>query len=396
MNPRTPPSDPSDPSDLWDPSDPSQPPIAADPSDPSTPADPSPPSGSAMRYGGTFIRPGAIAWGGGGQRDQRGRGDQRDRRDNGDAALAEDGGLDAWTRAAGAMTEHALAAAVKDPDRVTDLLDELSRARLWLPLPQDDRPVTDGSAVQLPTVTYLGEEFVPAFTSARRLSCWASLPCPDGLGQARDKARAEGQAAASDGGLATGGQASAIPHIVVPAAELARRLPAGVGIALNPGARASVPIYPEGVGYLAASLVATDGGQIRVGHPPADPVAFLGEVRSALRGVPCVRQAARAWLSVPGRGEGLIISVTLDDPRSAEAHLSVLTAIERTALSVPRQAAFPVDVTFPGEGEQDQVDEWIDANAPPFYLRGLAAARAEQAAQARRWAAGRPDGRRPG
>jgi hypothetical protein len=47
-----------------------------------------------------------------------------------------------------------LAAAAKDPDQVTDLLDELSRGRLWLPLPEA-RPVTDGSAVL--DVTFPGE-----------------------------------------------------------------------------------------------------------------------------------------------------------------------------------------------------------------------------------------------
>ena len=71
------------------------------------------------------------------------------------------------------------------------MLDELSRGRLWLPLPEV-RPVTDGSAVVLPTVTYLGAE-------------------------------------------------------------------------------ASVPICPEGVGYLAATLVVTDGILVRVGRPPTDP-----------------------------------------------------------------------------------------------------------------------------
>jgi hypothetical protein len=50
--------------------------------------------------------------------------------------------------------ERALAAAAKDPDQVTDLLDELSRGRLWLPLPEA-RPVTDGSAVL--DVTFPGE-----------------------------------------------------------------------------------------------------------------------------------------------------------------------------------------------------------------------------------------------
>ena len=63
-----------------------------------------------------------------------------------------------------------------------------------------------------------------------------------------------------------------MPHIVVPVAELARRMPSGVGIALNPGAEASVPIYPEGVGYLAATLIVSDGTLVRVGRPPTDPV----------------------------------------------------------------------------------------------------------------------------
>ena len=235
-----------------------------------------------------------------------------------------------------------MTAAAKDPDRVTDLLDELSRARLWLPLPDDERPVTDGSAVLLPTVTYLGAEFVPAFTSAQQLAAWhgRTLGLPDGP----------------------------VPHIVVPAAELARLLPAGMGIALNPGAEASVPIYPEGVGYLAAALVFADGAQVRVGRPPADPVTLLTEIRAALGTIPDVEQASRAWLSVPGQGEGLVISVTLDDPGSEASHSRVISVIERAVGAVPGPG-FPIDVTFPGEGEPDQVDEWISAHAEPFYIR---------------------------
>jgi hypothetical protein len=265
---------------------------------PRVPADPTP----TVAHGGTFVRPGALVW---------------SRPDTSPGACSDSG-----------VIEDALAAAAKDHDRVTDLLDQLRRARLWLPLP-DGGPVTDGSAVLLPTVTYLGAEFVPAFTSAERLSHWQ-----------QDDPR----------------------HIVVPAAELARLLPPEMGIALNPGAEASVPIYPEGIGHLAA----VGSGEVRVGHPPADPVALLGEVRAALRAVPAVRRASRAWLTVPRRGEGLIISVTLDDPANAAAHDAVIEAIERAAALVPHQ--FPIDVTFPGEGAPDQVDEWVAAYAEPFYL----------------------------
>jgi hypothetical protein len=271
---------------------------------------------SAMSQGGTFMRPGAIAWGLGDVQDQPRPG----------------------VPTTSATVEHALTAAAKDPDRVTDLLDELSRGRLWLPLPEE-RPVTDGSAVMQPTVTYLGAEFVPAFTSALRLTSWLALPAGEPM-----------------------------PHIVVPASDLARQLPAGIGIALNPGAEASVPIYPEGVGYLAATLVIADGTQVRVGRPPADPVTLLTEIRSALDAIPDVRQASRAWLSVPGEGEGLVISVSLGDPGSEAVHEDVLGAIEQAVHAIPEQG-FPIDVTFPGEHEPDQVEEWIAAHAEPFYIR---------------------------
>jgi len=298
------------------------------PVNPTTPAN----LGSAMSHGGTFMRPGAVGWGHPGQ----------------------SGPLEFSPAAA----EHALAAAAKDPDRITDLLDELSRGRLWLPLPDDERPVTDGSAVLLPTVTYLGAEFVPAFTSAQQLVAWY------------DRGKAAGQVSVPARHLPDGptGAFAAMSHIVVPAAELARLLPAGLGIALNPGAEASVPIYPEGVGYLASALVLADGARVRVGRPPADPVRLLAEIRAALRDIPAVKQASRAWLSVPGQGAGLVVSVTLHDPGSEAAHGRVISAIEWAVGAVPPQG-FPIDVTFPGEGEPGQVDQWIAARAEPFYIR---------------------------
>jgi type III secretion system (T3SS) SseB-like protein len=320
---------------------------------PTTSTNPEP----AMSRGGTFIRPGAVGWG------------------------PWDGPQPDADRTSPAVIEHALASAIKDPDRVTDLLDELSRGRLWLPLPED-RPVTDGSDVLLPTVTYLGAEFVPAFTSARRLASWlgrtgvggqAASPMPTSP-MPTSPVPAQNQGDGDSPRMSSGdGPFATMPHIVVAAADLARRMPTGVGIALNPGAEASVPIYPEAVGYLAATLVVTDGTQVRVGRPPADPVTLLNEVRTVLGSVPDVLQASRAWLSVPGRGEGLVISVTLHDPAAESARTEVLATIERAVHAVPEQG-FPIDVTFPGEGEPDQVDEWISAHAEPFYIRSRDAA----------------------
>jgi hypothetical protein len=248
--------------------------------------------------------------------------------------------------------ERALAAAVKEPSRVGDLLDELRRARLWVPLPDDGQPVTDGSAVTLPTVTYLGSEFVPAFTSAQRLQ------------EASEQ---------------TDGKPVIVPHVVVRTADLARLLPPALGIALNPGAGASVPVYPEGVAYLAsasaaaaaaASPSAADAsGRITVGPLPAQPDALLGGIRDGLAAVPSARDAAAAWLCVEFAGEGLIISVTLDEPADAAAQEAVIKVVEQAVSAAPQDAGFPIDVTFPGEGKPDPIDDWISAFASPFYRR---------------------------
>ena len=134
--------------------------------------------------------------------------------------------------------ERALYGAARDRTRVSELLDELRHGRLWLPLPQHG-PVTDGDALKLPTVRYLDAEFIPAFTSAGQLNEVLGRRDPDMAGRAgADPSRAPAVLGAQ------------VPHAVVAAAELARLLPPGLGIALNPGAAVSVPVYPEDVAYL--------------------------------------------------------------------------------------------------------------------------------------------------
>ncbi|HEY5362518.1 MAG TPA: SseB family protein [Streptosporangiaceae bacterium] len=248
--------------------------------------------------------------------------------------------------------ERALAGAVADPDRLGELLDVLSRGRLWLPLPGDGRPVTDGSAVYLPTVRYLGSAFVPAYTSAARL------------------VRATQE-------LAAGQRVAVLPHAVVRTADLARRLPRALGIALNPGASESVPVYPPGVAYLAAERVTVGGRLVSVGPLPAPPADLLAAIQIRLAGVRAAWQAAAAWLSVERSGEGMVISVALDDPADEAARTAATAAIQDAVTASPRGIGWPIDVTFPGEGEPDVIDRWIDAAAAPFYQRtvGLPAPR---------------------
>jgi hypothetical protein len=273
-----------------------------------------------------------------------------------DMTTATDGSAAGPGRGADASAvERALAAVVADGTRLGELLDALSRGRLWVPLPDDGHPVTDGSAVTLPTVTYLGRDFVPAFTSARQLRQSAD---PGGGGPAGDGPQAEPD----------------VPHLVVPAAELARRLPGSLGIALNPGARQSVPLYPDGVAYVASARPAgqaSQAGRVDVGYPPPGvvPPALLAAIAGRLSQVPAAREAATAWLSVEFAGEGLVIAVTLDDPSDGAAIDEVIVAIEEAAAATPPGPGIPVDVTFPGEGEPDAVDTWISEHATPFYTR---------------------------
>jgi hypothetical protein len=256
--------------------------------------------------------------------------------------------------------ERALAEAARDSSKIGDLLDELSRGRLWLPLPEDGQPVMDGTAVRLPTLKYLGAEFVPAFTSAARLR--GTVPRP----------RAPLPSAPVPGVHAP---PPVKPHIVVPVAALARLLPADVGIAINPSAGESVPVYPEGVAYLASAPDPDPHGRISVGPLPIQPDDLLGGIRSGLAGVPAASRAAAAWLAVEFAGEGLVISVTLDDPADGDAKDAVVRVIEQAALAAPTDPWFPIDVTFPGEygldegSMPDPVDDWVSAFAIPFYRR---------------------------
>ena len=332
----------------------------------------------AMANGGTIIRPGAVAWGG-----------TRD----GAAGGHHPGGRYSSCEA----VERALTAVLANPARLPGLLTELAATRLWVPLPDRRRPFTDGAAVRLPVVGYQGTEFVPCFTSVQRLAAWADLP-----GAPAQRA----------------GDARTVPHVVVPAAGLAGRLPGGVGLALNPDSVPGLPLYPECVPFLARlaapragaagpvdggpgqeRLRSGDGPGFLIGHPPAEPSALLAAARTALRQRPAVAAASRAWLSVPGQGSGLVIAVGLDDPASEEGRAAALDAIEAAAAAVPLRVPFALDVTFTGEPAAgplatdpgagapqapgpdaidsdaprapgpDAIDSWIARNTRPFYVR---------------------------
>jgi hypothetical protein len=327
---------------------------------------------AAMPRGGTIIRPGAVAWRG--------------------LRVSQEAGYSSCE-----TIERSLAAVVRNPGELPSLLAELAVTRLWVPLPVRRRPFTDGSAVLLPLIGYQGAEFVPCFTSVQRLTTWAERAEPRRAGDPRDVP---------------------VPHVVIRADGLAQRLPSGFGLALNPDNGPGLPLYPECVPFLARFGTRGQPGEsgplmdplepgdseLRIGHPPAEPTGLLAAARAALRPLPAVRQAARAWLAVPGQGEGLLFAVTVKDPASQLERTAVTEAIERAVTAAALRAPFPVYVVFPGEPVSpslsvtapraprsagpiplqsppaphasgrahpfDPLDAWIAANTRPFYVSG--------------------------
>lgn len=102
-----------------------------------------------------------------------------------------------------------------DAETISTFIAALREGSLWVPLPEGSGAQEDGS-VSLPTLELEGAPFVPVFTSEGQLS-----------------ARGE-----------------ELPFTIITTRDLAGALPEGVGLTLNPGNDASVPIYPQTVSTL--------------------------------------------------------------------------------------------------------------------------------------------------
>ena len=85
------------------------------------------------------------------------------------------------------------------------------------------------------------------------------------------------------------------------------------------------------------------------------------------RGGTFMRPGAMAW-GHEARGDPAARDPATPAAIEDTAQVEVLGAIERAVQHGPGPE-FPIDVTFPGEGEPDQVDAWITAHAEPFYIR---------------------------
>jgi hypothetical protein len=190
-------------------------------------------------YGGTFVRPGVIAWDGvlpSGAAAAAGE-------DYPSCEVVEQAIV--GVRDAGVPGEENDASKgwpATDDDRLAELVAELARARLWLPLPTGPKPITDGSAITVPVIRCADTDFVPAFTSVQRLGTWA------------DPRTMRSEPGSQDAPVRSGDPAwvrdmasrtAMIRHVVVPFTGLARLLPRDLGIAINPGSGVSLRLCPD-------------------------------------------------------------------------------------------------------------------------------------------------------
>jgi len=191
-------------------------------------------------YGGTFVRPGVIAWDG----VLASGAAPAPRPGYSSCEVVEQAII--GVRGSGDLDEADAGGdgSAADAGRLAELVAELSGARLWLPLPAGPRPVTDGSAIVLPVVRVADADFVPAFTSVQRLGTWA------------DPRTMRSQPSGPDAPVRSGDPVWAhdiisgtamIRHVVVPFTGLARLLPAELGIAINPGSGVSLRLCPDAV-----------------------------------------------------------------------------------------------------------------------------------------------------
>ncbi|MGP4044786.1 enhanced serine sensitivity protein SseB C-terminal domain-containing protein [Streptomyces sp. 2A115] len=227
------------------------------------------------------------------------------------------------------QAEEILAAVVNDNRPVEEFLDALTEGQVWVPLPSGADP---SAGVSLPTVTIDGSPFVPVFTSQEQLA--------KGAGD--------------------------VPHMVPPVRDFVRSLPEYLGLAVNIGGDAGMPIRSHGVRYLRGERhVVPTGSRIRLGEPAQEPSALLEALAIEFLRVPPVAGARRGWAQIGEAAPGLILGIALSsyDPANREA---ALEAVKRAVTLVPE--SFTVDSVFMDDST-DSVVGWLADNVDPFYTR---------------------------
>ncbi|MGC5021702.1 enhanced serine sensitivity protein SseB C-terminal domain-containing protein [Micromonospora sp. DT47] len=210
-----------------------------------------------------------------------------------------------------------------------ELLAALADGELWLSLPAG-APADD--EIQLPIVAMDGHPLVVVYTSAEQY------------------ARGAGEGT----------------HAVMRGRDLADRLPAELGLAVNPGGEYGLPIRPVGVRAMSGGAHTLRAGQqVRLGLPAEEPEELLAALAERLRAVPAVASARRAWMQVGDEPPGLLIGVALD-PATDPDRERTLAAVRDAVAAVP--VDYAVDTIFL-DNPADTVQGWLLDNTQPCHER---------------------------
>ncbi|MFC5906732.1 enhanced serine sensitivity protein SseB C-terminal domain-containing protein [Streptacidiphilus monticola] len=224
--------------------------------------------------------------------------------------------------------EQVLQASVGEPGATPRVMEVLARSHVWLPLPGG--PTQDGITLDLPTTELAGKPYVPVFSSEEQLHAVAG---------------------------------AAMSYAIAPVRELARGLPPGVGIAVNPEGTVGIPVPAEGVPDLCVGEPAQVG--LREPEPEAEPGEFLGQAAGELSLLPHVLTARRALVQVEGDPEKLFVGVQLSSLQQADQE-AVHLALGRALHAAP--VPWPVSVVLL-DVAQDTLAAWMLASVTPFYDR---------------------------
>ncbi|GAA1823782.1 enhanced serine sensitivity protein SseB [Planosporangium flavigriseum] len=225
--------------------------------------------------------------------------------------------------------ESALASLRAGAGSVDQLLQALADSQLWVPLPDG---VAEGAQARLPVMVIDEQPYVVVYTSAEQY------------------ARGAGQQA----------------HMVISGRELAGILAEMLGLAVNPGAEAGLPIRPEGVRYLRGGRRTIPAGQqIRLGDPAEEPQALLAALATAFEAVPAVIVARRALAQTGDEPPFLLIGVEADQSVGDWREAALAAANAAVAAAPPPLA---VDTVFLDDAT-DPVTAWMLAHTEPFYRR---------------------------
>ncbi|MFC4066458.1 enhanced serine sensitivity protein SseB C-terminal domain-containing protein [Actinoplanes subglobosus] len=201
------------------------------------------------------------------------------------------------------------------------LLAALADEPVWVPLPAD-RP--------LPLTTINGFAYVTVYTSAEQLA-------RSGAGN-RTQIRLTGR-------------------------QLAERIPADLGFAVNPGSASSLPVAAENIGRIRGPHTAMEA-RVVLGLPHPEPYHFLQALSGGFQAVRGIIEARRALRRIDDGPETLMIGIR-PDRRIPTWPREIRAAVEQAARMTP--VAHDLEIVM--LDEDSAVATWMLDRTAPFYAR---------------------------